>query len=156
MLGNCRSTPVQGVNKNEGGRSVACSSTTIWPRLFMAVAWVRVKPDWWSTARTTPPPFVANPLETPTISPSLFIAMAVLPLPSGTAYLILTVKTGYTGPSENAFVFINGSLIGVIEPRPWTNHSIIDCETIILQFPNTLFPAIFLSRLADSPARESR
>jgi hypothetical protein len=69
----------------------------------------------------------------------------------GTAYLILTVKTGYSDPSENAIVVINGTVIGGIEPRPWTNHFVIDVETIIFQFSNTLFLPFFFQDLQIVP-----
>jgi hypothetical protein len=59
-------------------------------------------------------------------------------LSSGTAYLILTVKTGYSDPVKNALVFVNSITIGNIEPRQWTNHLVIAEETIILPFANTL------------------
>jgi hypothetical protein len=57
---------------------------------------------------------------------------------SGKAYLTLTVKTAYTDPSFNAAVKINGTTIGTIDPRPWTNHFILDMETVIFVFDNTL------------------
>jgi hypothetical protein len=51
------------------------------------------------------------------------------------AYLILTVRTGYSDLTESAAVSINGTKIGVIEPHPWTNA--FNYDTIILTFPHT-------------------
>ena len=69
---------------------------------------------------------------------SKFFLLTGLVVPSGTAYLILTVKTGYTDPSESALVVINGTAIGTIDPRPWTNHFAIDLETMIFVFDNSV------------------
>ena len=69
---------------------------------------------------------------------SKFFLLTGLVAPSGTAYLILTVKTGYTDPSESAFVVINGRTVGAIDPRPWTNHFAIDLETMIFVFDNSV------------------
>jgi hypothetical protein len=59
--------------------------------------------------------------------------------PSGLAYLLLTVKTGYSDPSENAAVLVNGTTIGTIDPRTWTNHFAVDLETIIFVFDSSVF-----------------
>jgi hypothetical protein len=52
------------------------------------------------------------------------------------AYLLLTVRTGYSDLSENAVVSINGTKIGNIEPHPWTNA--FNFDTITLTFPHTV------------------
>jgi hypothetical protein len=71
----------------------------------------------------------------------LFVTPSPFPFggPAGQGYLILTVKTGYTDPSESAAVVINGKTIGNIDPRPWTNHYVIDLETLIFVFDPSVF-----------------
>jgi hypothetical protein len=76
---------------------------------------------------------------------SKFFAVAIpfpFPPPQGSAYLILTIKTGYSDPLESAAVLINGTNIGSIDPRPWINHFAVDLETMIFVFDNTLLRGI--------------
>jgi hypothetical protein len=82
-------------------------------------------------------------LVSPSFPYSKFFGTSIIPLfppPSGLAYLILTVKTGYgvDHPDYSAAVLINGTKIGTIDPRQWINHFVIDLETMIFVFDNTL------------------
>lgn len=56
----------------------------------------------------------------------------------GKGYLILTVKTGYTNQVDSAAVKINGTTVGAIEPRPWTDHFVIAMEPVIIVFDNVI------------------
>lgn len=69
-------------------------------------------------------------------------ATGIFPV-SGQAYLILTVRTGYTSILESAAVSIRGATIGKIIPRPFTDPSDWGLQTEILVFNNTVLRPFF-------------
>src|SRR3954466_13876741 len=59
----------------------------------------------------------------------------LLGLAAAEILVTLTVKTGYTDFAKAASVKLNGIEIGTIDPRPWTNHFVIDLETVTFVVP---------------------
>jgi hypothetical protein len=57
--------------------------------------------------------------------------------------LIMEVKTSYTYP-QRAQVRLNGMQIGWIEPRPWTNHFVVDYEPVSIVIPGSSFSVGYL------------
>jgi hypothetical protein len=63
--------------------------------------------------------------------------------PAEQAYLEMWVKTGYSQGSQSALVRINGTEVGKIWPRPWTNHNYVDAEAVAFIFGGGLLRSGF-------------
>jgi hypothetical protein len=60
---------------------------------------------------------------------------------SGPDMLItMAVKTGYSDNAKAAKVMLNGKEVGRVDPRPWTNHFVIDMETVTFVVPQSAVP----------------
>jgi hypothetical protein len=58
--------------------------------------------------------------------------------PSASPYFEMWVKTAYSSGAGAASVRVNGTEIGKVWPRPWTNHYYIDLEAVPFIFPFSL------------------
>jgi hypothetical protein len=55
--------------------------------------------------------------------------------------ITMGVKTGYSDLLKQASVLVNGKNVGVVDPRPWTNHDLIDMESVTFIVPQAAMPA---------------